>query len=455
ARQENPRESFDELTDTPFDFSAFMMNRLNVETLTPKLLAGPTFELMKGTCKSLVEIEYFFEKVYKETTEQLNWHNPKGQQYPHDLRRIIAVTKLQIVEWHGYKHLDWITIQRDDDKLHTFKEDNFKRLRLQDIEDVLLLLVQGKLTNLNVENVWLLVSLSECSQEVLSDLKQKEAYSAYSNPRGFIYHNRDKKNKLMGVDELHKFSDRILNDVPIALDDRLKRIRMEYLPQTIWRQSDREREKAMIQAIDKQLKSRRIIRSLERFVGGRPYEEHAEFDEFDTHVLERFNTSAGNPVKEILLKLNLPDHRILKDGGEVKEFQRSFCHSDTERLSRSDEVLKLKNFKKDATLKLFKSTNQERCSRSHSRQAKEQAQDLKSMISTSNHKLMIEVKDYELKTKIEALWLSSNLQFIVVSEFEISCLTRIRNLLQYTNWQFSIRTRIGIFPLGHELAVFL
>ncbi|GKA52706.1 hypothetical protein Tco_0746021 [Tanacetum coccineum] len=74
----------------------------------------------------------------------------------------------------------------------------------------------------------------------------------------------------------------------------------------------------------------------------------------------KFYTLAGNPVKEILLKLNLPDHRIRKDGGEVKEFQRSFSHSDTERLSRSDEVLKLKNFKKDATLKLFKSTNQER-----------------------------------------------------------------------------------------------
>ncbi|GKC34449.1 hypothetical protein Tco_1046833, partial [Tanacetum coccineum] len=52
--------------------------------------------------------------------------------------------------------------------------------------------------------------------------------------------------------------------------------------------------------------------------------------------------------------------RIYKDGGEVKEFQRSFCHSDTERLSRSDKVLKLKNFKKDAALKLFKSTHQER-----------------------------------------------------------------------------------------------
>ncbi|GKA14006.1 hypothetical protein Tco_0693652, partial [Tanacetum coccineum] len=52
--------------------------------------------------------------------------------------------------------------------------------------------------------------------------------------------------------------------------------------------------------------------------------------------------------------------RILKDGGEVKEFQRSLHHTDTERLSRSDEVLKLMNFKKDATLKLFKSTNHEK-----------------------------------------------------------------------------------------------
>ncbi|GJY37728.1 hypothetical protein Tco_0424092 [Tanacetum coccineum] len=88
--------------------------------------------------------------------------------------------------------------------------------------------------------------------------------------------------------------------------------------------------------------------------------EHAEYDESNTYVLERFNTTAGNPVKKILLKLNLSDHRLFKDGGGVKEFQRSFRHSDTERLSRSDEVLKLKNFKKDATLKLFKSTNQVR-----------------------------------------------------------------------------------------------
>nr|GFC23405.1 hypothetical protein [Tanacetum cinerariifolium] len=37
-------------------------------------------------------------------------------------RRIIAVTELQIIEWNNYKHLDWITVRRDDDKLYKFKE---------------------------------------------------------------------------------------------------------------------------------------------------------------------------------------------------------------------------------------------------------------------------------------------------------------------------------------------
>ncbi|GJT46934.1 hypothetical protein Tco_0955649 [Tanacetum coccineum] len=46
--------------------------------------------------------------------------------------------------------------------------------------------------------------------------------------------------------------------------------------------------------------------------------------------------------------------------GIHKEGHGDFRYSDTKRLSRSDEVLKLKNFKKDAALKLFKSTNQER-----------------------------------------------------------------------------------------------
>nr|GEZ55336.1 hypothetical protein [Tanacetum cinerariifolium] len=54
-----------------------------------------------------------------------------------------------------------------------------------------------------------------------SDLKRKEAYTTYSNPRGFIYQNKDKQNRLMRIDKLHKLRNGTLNDVRTALDDRL------------------------------------------------------------------------------------------------------------------------------------------------------------------------------------------------------------------------------------------
>nr|GFB17106.1 hypothetical protein [Tanacetum cinerariifolium] len=85
AKQTDARSSFNELLDTPIDFSNFIMNRLDVDTLTPELLAGPTYELIKGSCNSLTELEYHLEEVYKATTDQLDWVNPEGQQYPHNL----------------------------------------------------------------------------------------------------------------------------------------------------------------------------------------------------------------------------------------------------------------------------------------------------------------------------------------------------------------------------------
>nr|GFB17056.1 hypothetical protein [Tanacetum cinerariifolium] len=163
-------------------------------------------------------------------------------------RRIIAVTELKIVEWHNYKHLDWIS--------NVYKE--YIQRRVEDLQ-------------LGVESYQKRLNLTK-PDTYRSDLKRREAYTAYSNPRGFIYQNKDKKNRLMRIDELHKFSDGTLNDVRNALDDRLKGIRMQDLPTIIWRRGDKARAAAMIQAIDKMLKTRRIMRSFERFVGGRQYE---------------------------------------------------------------------------------------------------------------------------------------------------------------------------------------
>nr|GFC87852.1 hypothetical protein [Tanacetum cinerariifolium] len=175
-------------------------------------------------------------------------------------RRIIAVTELKIVEWHDYKHLDWILVRRDDDKIYKFKEGDLKRLCLQDIEDMSIVIKRRvEDLQLGVESYQKRLNLMK-PDTYRPDLKRREAYTAHSNPRGFIYQNKDTKNRLMRIDELHKFSDGMLNDVRNALDDHLKGIQMQYLPTTICRKGDKDRAAAMIQAIEKMLKTRRIMR---------------------------------------------------------------------------------------------------------------------------------------------------------------------------------------------------
>ncbi|GJU68812.1 hypothetical protein Tco_1255071 [Tanacetum coccineum] len=175
--------------------------------------------------KSVTEVESINNSMDLLSTENLLMMSTPGTKS--------LQLKASIVEWHhNYKHLDWITIRRNDNKLYTFKEGDYKTPRLQDIEDMLLLLVQGKLTNLNVEErLALNVSLRMFTRSIVIQRRAEDLQLAYPNPRGCIYQNKDKKNKLMRIDELHKFSDGTLNDVRTALDDILKRIRMKYLPQ--------------------------------------------------------------------------------------------------------------------------------------------------------------------------------------------------------------------------------
>ncbi|GJU56821.1 hypothetical protein Tco_1234587 [Tanacetum coccineum] len=129
---------------------------------------------------------------------------------------------------YDYSHLEEIEVRRDDQKLYTFIEGDFKRLRLQDIEDMLLLLVQQKLTNLTI-NEWydLNVALRMYTRRIII---QRRVEDLQLDPHGIIYVDKFKRKRLMHADELHKFSDGTLNDVWSALHDISARIRMEYLP---------------------------------------------------------------------------------------------------------------------------------------------------------------------------------------------------------------------------------
>ncbi|GJV78714.1 hypothetical protein Tco_1514584 [Tanacetum coccineum] len=67
-----------------------------------------------------------------------------------------------------------------------------------------------------------------------SILMNRTTYTAYSDPKGVIYKDQNNINKLMRANELHKFSDGMLNDVRTSLNHIAKGIRMEYLPMRKW-----------------------------------------------------------------------------------------------------------------------------------------------------------------------------------------------------------------------------
>ncbi|GJU26860.1 hypothetical protein Tco_1165481, partial [Tanacetum coccineum] len=299
AHAEEPPTSFDELNDTSFDFSAFFINRLKIPNLTQEILVKYDQHAYLGT-------SYWGPKHQRFYGYASNLTSSKDV---YSRRRIIVVTRLKIMKMYDYGHLEEIEVRQDDQKLYTFKEGDFKRLRLQDIEDMLLLLVQQKLTNLTIDerydlNVALhmytrriviqrrMGDLQLCvesyqqklnltkSDSVKSNLRQRTTYTAYSNPKGVIYKDQINRNRLMRADELHKFSDGTLDDVRSALNDIAKGIRMKYLPMRKWSNLDKKRARVMVQDIDKQLYQMRLMQNLDKFVGGKEYGK-------DLRLLER------------------------------------------------------------------------------------------------------------------------------------------------------------------------
>nr|GEZ35806.1 hypothetical protein [Tanacetum cinerariifolium] len=57
AKAEKPSKTFDDLMSTLIDFSAFVMSCLQISKLTQDILVGPAYKLLKGTCRSYVELE--------------------------------------------------------------------------------------------------------------------------------------------------------------------------------------------------------------------------------------------------------------------------------------------------------------------------------------------------------------------------------------------------------------
>ncbi|GJV59372.1 hypothetical protein Tco_1465472 [Tanacetum coccineum] len=212
----------------------------------------------------------------------------------------LYVTHVSIKRKHGYGYLEEIVVRRADNALYRFKEGDFPRLRINDIKDMLLLVVHNRLSNLSRDDVAdFVIALRMFTKSLViqkrvedlqlgvesyqkkinvtkpdttrSNLRKRHPHTPYKDPQGFIYVDDHKRNRLMCFDELYKFNDGTLTRLLSSLKDITKNIDMEYLQKRRWSNLEKKRAHFMIKDINKLLKERRMMRSLEKFIGGRLY----------------------------------------------------------------------------------------------------------------------------------------------------------------------------------------
>ncbi|GKA13384.1 hypothetical protein Tco_0693030 [Tanacetum coccineum] len=185
-------------------------------------------------------------------------------------KRILAVTHVKVIRKHGYGYLEEIVVRRADNVLYRFKEGDFPRLRINDIEDMLILVKRVGDLQLGVESYQKKINVTK-PDTTRPDLRKRHPYTPYKDPQGFIYVDDFEKNRLMRSDELYKFSDGTLTRLLSSLEDITKNIDMENLPKRRCSTLEKKRAHFMIKDINKLLKERRMMRSLEKFIGGRLY----------------------------------------------------------------------------------------------------------------------------------------------------------------------------------------
>ncbi|GJX49024.1 hypothetical protein Tco_0275869 [Tanacetum coccineum] len=215
--------------------------------------------------------------------------------------RILSVVRIKAYSRYGYDYLSEIVLRRADFQEHTIAERDFKNMYPSDFEDLNMLLLQGHLDHLpgsdkrmlstavklwtrnlvirqrvedfqlGIESYQTQLNLTKLGWDATS-YEFKHDYTIIESPRVvvFLVDNNDKK--IMRFNEIYKFSDGTLTRILEALDYRVKEFKVKQLNPGMntrsWTEKDVTRSKEFIAAIERRLKTRRIYRNLECFIGG-------------------------------------------------------------------------------------------------------------------------------------------------------------------------------------------
>ncbi|GKB06146.1 hypothetical protein Tco_0834379 [Tanacetum coccineum] len=184
--------------------------------------------------------------------------------------RILSVVRIEVFSLYGYDYMKKIVLRRADLKEYVIAERDFKYLYPSNFEDLYLLNLQGHLNHLSPADKKILTTAVNLWTRNLVIRQRVEDFQL-----GIESYQTDKYGvqMIMRFNEIHKFSDGTLQQIDEALDYRVKEFRVNRmnpgLDTRFWTKKDVDRSKEFMFVIQKRLKTRRIFRNLESFVGGR------------------------------------------------------------------------------------------------------------------------------------------------------------------------------------------
>nr|GEW75926.1 hypothetical protein [Tanacetum cinerariifolium] len=215
--------------------------------------------------------------------------------------RILSVIRIEVFSMYGYDYMMKIVLRREDLNAYIIAERDFKYLYPSDFEDLYLLNLQGHLNHLppkdkkiltTAVNLWtrhLVIrqriedfQLGIKSYQTQLNLTKprwdatgfeyKHVYMVIDSPRAVTFRDRYGVQMIMRFNEIQKFSDGTMQQIDEALDYRVKEFKVNRMNPGLnirfWTKKDVDRSKEFMFAIQKRLKTRRIFRNLESFVGG-------------------------------------------------------------------------------------------------------------------------------------------------------------------------------------------
>nr|GEX01088.1 integrase, catalytic region, zinc finger, CCHC-type, peptidase aspartic, catalytic [Tanacetum cinerariifolium] len=181
---------------------------------------------------------------------------------------ILSVVGIKVFSVYGHDYMKKIFLCRADLNEHIIAERDFKYLYPSDFED----LQRVEYFQLGIESYQTQLNLTKPRWDA-TGFEYKHDYMVIDSPRAVTFWDKYGVQMIMRFNEIHKFSDDTLHQIDEALDYRVKEIKVNRmnpgLNTRFWIRKDVDRSKEFMFAVQKRLKTRRIFRNLEIFVGGR------------------------------------------------------------------------------------------------------------------------------------------------------------------------------------------